>query len=43
MTLQEIWKIKEELSEAFWGKSADEINKMIESDVNEVKHRIEEL
>ena len=43
MTIQEIWEIKEKLSEKLWGKSADEINEIIKPNVNEMKRRIEEL
>jgi len=43
MSIQEIWKIKESLSEKFWGKSADEINAMIKSNVENVRRKIEQL
>ena len=43
MTIQEIWEIKENLSERFWGKSADEINDIIKPDVDEMKRKIYEL
>ncbi|MCL1858139.1 MAG: hypothetical protein FWF92_02760 [Oscillospiraceae bacterium] len=43
MSIQEIWKIKESLSEKFWGKSADDINNMIKPDVDDMKRRIDEL
>ena len=43
MSIQEIWKIKENLSEKFWGKSADEINNIIKSNVDDMKLRIDEL
>ena len=43
MSLQEIWKVKEDLSDKFWGKSADEINDIIKPNIEEMKRRIEEL
>ena len=43
VSLQEIWKIKEDLSDKFWGKSADEINELINPNIEEMKRRIEEL
>ena len=43
MSIQEIWKIKEDLSEKFWGKSADEINDIVRTNVDEMKQKIEEL
>ena len=43
MTLQEIWKIKEDLSDKFWGKSAAEINDIIKPNIEEMNRRIEEL
>ena len=43
MTLQEIWKTKEDLSDKFWGKSADEINDIIKPNIEDMKRRIEEL
>jgi hypothetical protein len=43
MTIQEIWEIKEILSEKFWGKSADEINNEIKANADEMKCRINEL
>ena len=33
----------EKLSEKFWGKSADEINKMIKPNVDDMKRKIKEL
>ena len=41
MSLHEIWKIKESLSEKFWGKSADEINNIIKFNVSDMKYKIE--
>ncbi|MCL2056563.1 MAG: hypothetical protein FWH02_04985 [Oscillospiraceae bacterium] len=43
MSMQEIWKIKENLSEKFWGKSANEINNIIKPSVEDMKLRIDEL
>ena len=43
MTIQEIWDIKEILSEKFWGKSAEEINNLIKTDVDEMKRKIIEI
>ena len=43
MSMQEILKIKENLSEKFWGKSADEINDIIKPNVEKMKRRIDEL
>ena len=43
MSIQEIWKIKENLSEKFWGKSADEINNMTKPNVDNMKRKIDEL
>ena len=43
MSIQEIWAIKEQLSEKFWGKSANEINNIIKPNVEDVKRRINEL
>ena len=43
MSIQEIWKIKENLSEKFWGKSADEINSMTKPNVDSMKRKIDEL
>ena len=43
MSIQDIWKIKENLSEKFWGKSADEINSIIKPNVDEMKRKIDEL
>jgi len=43
MSIQEIWKIKEDLSEKFWGKSAEEINDLIQPKVEEMKQKIDEL
>jgi hypothetical protein len=43
MAIQEIWEIKEKLSERFWGKSADEINDLIKPNVDEMKSRINEM
>ena len=43
MSLQEIWRIKENLSDKFWGKSADEINDIIKPNIDDMKCKIEEL
>ena len=43
MSIQEIWKIKEKLSEKFWGKSANEVNAMIKPNVEGLKRKIEQL
>ena len=43
MSIQEIWKIKENLSEKFWGKSADEINSITKPNVDNMKRKIDEL
>jgi len=43
MSIQEIWQIKENLSEKFLGKSAKEINDMVKPNVDEIKRRINEL
>ena len=43
MSIQEIWNIKENLSEKFWGKSADEINSMTKPNVDSMKRKIDEL
>ena len=43
MSIDEIWEIKEQLSEMFWGKSTDEINSMIKPNVDEIKRKISEL
>jgi hypothetical protein len=43
MSIQEIWQIKETLSEKFWGKSAEEINNMVKPNVDEIKRKIDEL
>ena len=43
MSLQEIWKIKENLSDKFWGKSVDEINDIIKPSIDDMKRKIEEL
>ena len=43
MSIQEIWKIKENLSEKFWGKSPEEINEIIKPNVDEMTRRINEL
>ena len=43
MTLQELWKIKEELSERFWGKSAEEINNIVKPNVDEMIRNIEAI
>ena len=40
MTMQEIWMIKEELSEKFWGKTADEINDIVKPDVDEIMRKM---
>jgi len=43
MSIHEIWQVKENLSEKFWGKSAKEINDMVKPNVDEIKRRINEL
>jgi hypothetical protein len=43
MSMQEIWEIKENLSEKFWGKSANEINTAIKPNVDDMNRKIEEL
>ena len=43
MSIQELMEVKEKLSKIFWGKSADEINSIIEPSVSEMKRKIEEL
>ena len=43
MTMQEIWQIKETLSNKFWGKSAEEINVMVKPNVDEIKRKIDEF
>jgi len=43
MSMQEMWQIKENLSEKFWGKPADEINNIIRPNVDEMKRKIDEL
>ena len=43
MSLQEIWEIKEHLSDKFWGKSAHEINDIVKPNIDDMKRRIEEL
>ena len=43
MSMQELWKIKENLGEKFWGKSADEINAMIKPNVEVLRRKIEQL
>jgi len=43
MSIHEIWLIKENLSEKFWGKSAEEINDIVKPTVDEIKRKIDEL
>ena len=43
MDIQEIWEIKEKVSEKIYGKSYDEINAIIKPSVEEATRRIEEL
>ena len=43
MSIQEIWQIKENLSEQFWGKTAEEINNIVKPSVDEMKCIIDEL
>ena len=41
--MEEIWKVKKNLSEKFWGKSANEINNIIKPNVDDMKFKIDEL
>ena len=43
MSIEELWKVKENLSEKFWGKSASEINSIIKPNVDDMKFKIDEL
>ena len=43
MTLEEIRKIKEDLSKQLYGKTAEEINEIIEPGAQRTRRRIEEL
>ena len=43
MSIQEICKIKENLSKKFWGKSANEINNIIKPNVDDMKRKIDDL
>ena len=43
MPIQEIWQIKENLSEKLWGKTSDEISKTIKPNVDDMKCKIDEL
>ena len=43
MSIEELWKVKENLSGKFWGKSANEINDIIKPNVDDMKFKIAEL
>jgi hypothetical protein len=43
MPIQELWEVKEKLSEKFWGKSAEEINAIIRPNAEEMMRKIDEL
>ena len=43
MTMQEIWEVKEQLSDKIWGKSAEEMRGIIKPNVDEMKLKIEEI
>ena len=43
MKIQEIWEIKEKVSEKIYGKSAEEINAILKPSVEETTRRIEEI
>jgi len=43
MSMQELWQIKETMSEKLWGKSAEEICALLKTNADEMKRRIDTL